>query len=249
MGILGRLRTHPFGVRAHFEQSVVLTYALPASQLDALVPAPFSLDVSREHPHLGYVAVALVRARDLRPGRLPRFLGRDFFLVGYRVFVRYVDARGRRLRGLYILGSATDSPVMARLGSLTTDYRYAVIDVAEDLRDRSYAVESTAGGLDVCVDWGGEPVLPEGSPFADWRAARRFAGPLPFTFSYDEPEGRVIVVEGVREDWRPQPVRVWRAGVAKLREPALAGARLASGFRVGDIPYRWRRGYCEPWPR
>ena len=249
MGILGRLRQHPLGVRAHFEQSVVLTYAFPAAQLGELIPAPFALDVSREHPYLGYAAVALVRARELRPTGLPRALGRDFFLAGYRVFVRYTDLRGRRLRGLYILGSATDSGLMARLGGLTTDYRYEVIDVAEDLRDSSYAVESVAGGLDICVDWSGDPVLPDGSPFADWRAARRFAGPLPFTFSYDEAEARVLLVEGVREGWRPQPVRVWRADVTRLRVPPLRDGQLASAFRVHDVPYRWRRGYCEPWPR
>ena len=236
-------------MRAHFEQSVVLAYALPANQLGPLLPPPFALDVSERHPYLGYVAVALVRARQLRPEGMPRALGRDFFLVGYRVFVRYTDARGRRLRGLYILGSATDSPVMARLGGLVTDYRYELIDVAEDLREVSYAVESRAGGLDVCVDWSGAPVLPEGSPFADWRAARRFAGPLPFTFSYDAAEERVTIVEGVREHWRPQPIRVWRAEVAKLLEAPFRDRALASAFRVHDIPYRWRRGYCERWPR
>lgn len=254
MDLGARLRTHPFGVRARLEQSVVLTYAVPAIQLQALLPPPLRLDVAEATPELGYVAVALVRARDLRPGSLPRVMGKSFFLAGYRVFVRYEDVRGRRLRGLYILGSATDSPIMARLGGLMTDYRYRVIDVEEDVRPGSYAVRSERGGLDVSVAWragGGaaEAALPEGSPFADWRAARRFAGPLPFTFGYDATRGRVIVVEGVREDWTPAPVSVWRSEVEYLRGGAFAGARLAAAFRVQDVPYRWKAGYTEPWPR
>ena len=249
MDLGSRLRTHPLAVSARLEQSVVLTYAVPAEQLRALLPPPLTLDVSAEHPGLGYVAVAMVRARDLRPEGLPRAVGRNFFLAGYRVFVRYEDLRGRRLRGLYILRSATDSRLMARLGGLMTDYRYQHIDVSEDARGFSYAVTSKRDGLDVCVSWKGEVGLPEDSPFADWKAARRFAGPLPFTFGYDEAEGRVIIVEGVREDWDPQPVQAWRANVAFVRRDTFAGARLAAAFRVHDVPYRWKPGYTEPWPR
>ena len=249
MDLGSRLRTHPLGVSARLEQSVVLTYAVPAEQLRALLPPPLTLDVSREHPELGYLAVAMVRARDLRPDGFPPSLGRNFFLVGYRIFVRYEDVRGRRLRGLFILRSATNSRLVARLGGLMTDYRYRHIDVSEDARAFSYAVTSKRGGLDVCVSWKKDVGLPEGSPFADWKAARRFAGPLPFTFSYDETEGRVIVVEGVREDWTPQPVQAWRANVAFVRRDVFRGAQLAAAFRVHDVPYHWKPGYTEPWPR
>jgi hypothetical protein len=56
---------------------------------------------------------------------------------------------------------------------------------------------------------GGEKIaLPEGSPFADWKEARRFAGPLPFTFTYTAKKKQVLIIEGVRENWKPEPVRV-----------------------------------------
>ena len=249
MDLGSRLRTHPLGVSARLKQSVVLTYAVPAERLRPLLPPPLTLEVWREHPGLGYLAVAMVRARDLRPEGLPRVMGRDFFLVGYRVFVRYEDLRGRRLRGLYILGSATDSRMMSRMGDLMTDYRYALIDVSEDTRAFSYAVTSKKGGLDVCVSWKKPAGLPEGSPFSDWKAARRFAGPLPFTFGYDVPNARVIVVEGVREHWTPEPVQVWRDNVDFLRDERFRDARLAAAFRVHDVPYHWKPGYTEPWPR
>ena len=68
---------------------------------------------------------AVVRARALRPTGHPRWSGQDFWLIGYRIFVRYTNAQGRGSRGLYILGSETDLRLMARLGNCFTRYRYA----------------------------------------------------------------------------------------------------------------------------
>jgi hypothetical protein len=50
--------------------------------------------------------------------------------------------------------------------------------------------------------------LPAGSPVADWKEARRFAGPLPFTFTYDAAREQRLIIEGVRENWKPVPVTV-----------------------------------------
>jgi hypothetical protein len=85
--------------------------------------------------------------------------------------------------------------------------------------------------------------LPVGSPFPDCRTARRFAGPLPFTFSSDG-GGRFVVIEGSRPTWSPRPVEVERWDVPFLREGALAGASpvLANAFAVEPVPYRWSRG-------
>jgi len=50
--------------------------------------------------------------------------------------------------------------------------------------------------------------LPETTPFRSLQDARHFAGPLPFTFSYDEHEKKMVVIKGVRRAWTPEPVRV-----------------------------------------
>lgn len=243
------LRDHPFAVRAHFERSTVLTYALPATTLAPTLPPCLSLDVyDCPSGPLGFVAVALVRTRALRPAVLPAALGRDFFLIGYRIFVRYTDARGKRLRGLYILRSQTDSAAMTRLGSLFTHYAYEHVDIAETLTPDTYAVRSRAGGLHVAFDLE-RGDLPPDSPFPDWRAARRFAGPLPHTFTYDAARGRVVIVRGLRQNWRPVPTGVRYAEVGLWRAWGYNEARLASAFRVEDVPYAWERGYTETWPR
>ena len=84
------LQRHPFAVEAHFDWTLVLTYALPAATLRPLLPPGLTLD---EYDGQGFVAVALVQTRRLRPAGWPTWSGQDFFLTGYRVFTRFRDGR------------------------------------------------------------------------------------------------------------------------------------------------------------
>jgi len=202
------MKQHPFAVEAFFERSVVLTYAFPKEQLEPFLPARLSLDTFQDET--AFVAVAMVQTKSLRPKGFPRWLGRDFLLVGYRIFVRYESRAGKRLRGLYILKSETDRFFMKVLGNLFTHYRYSKVDVAlRDLESR-ITVQCDTTGFAVTVERGeqDEPPLPSGSPFANWKEARRFAGPLPFTFSVIPESQRVVMIEGVRQNWKPRPVPV-----------------------------------------
>src|SRR5580693_1468897 len=117
--MLHLLKRHPFPVQAFFRQSLVLTYAFPASVLQPLLPPGLSLDTYGDY---GFLAIALVQTQKLRPSFLPAALGRDFFLSGYRIFARL--ASGASLRGLHILRSDTDSRWMAAAGNLLTHYHY-----------------------------------------------------------------------------------------------------------------------------
>jgi hypothetical protein len=100
--------------------------------------------------------------------------------------------------------------------------------------------------LRVAVETGGENVaLPVGSPFADWKEARRFAGPLPFTFTYNAAEREVLVIEGVRQNWQPGPVKVIQQQVGFLDSLRLKESRLANAFIVNQIPYYWKSGRIE----
>src|ERR671922_291379 len=108
--MLERLKRHPLAVEAHFRHSLVLTYAWPRQVLEPLLPPGLVLD---RHHEFGFTAIALVQTERLRPAFLPASLGLDFFLIGYRIFVRVVDAPS--LRGLYILRSDTDRRTMVAL--------------------------------------------------------------------------------------------------------------------------------------
>ena len=224
------LKRHPLPVVAHFRHSLVLTYALPRTTLEPLVPPGLELDTLGD---LGFAAVALVETEALRPAGLPRALGRDFFLVGYRVFVR----RGS-LRGLRILRSETDSLVVARLGNALTRYGWRRVGIRRRDEPPAYEVHTTSG-LHVVAELRPAP-LPESSPFADLREARRFAGPLPYTFEHERETGALVAVRGVRSAWEPQPV-----GVEVLRNDfveSLGGGSLANAFHVARVDYRWERG-------
>ena len=224
------LKRHPLPIVAHFRHSLVLTYAFPREVLDPLVPPGLELDALGG---LGFAAVALVQTEALRPAGLPRALGRDFFLVGYRIFVR----RGS-LRGLRILRSETDAALVALVGNALTRYGWRRVGI--DVRDEPPVYDvRTSSGLHVRADL--RPAsLPEGSPFAGAREARRFAGPLPYTFEHEPETGAIVAVRGVRAGWEPQPVRadVHRNDFAD----ELGGGSLANAFHVGDVDYRWERG-------
>lgn len=238
-----RLNHHPFAVEAHLARTTVLTYAAPAAALQPLLPPCLALDT---YGGAGFVAVAMVQTQSLRPRGLPAWLGQDFFLIGYRLLVRYRTRAGKRLRGLYILRSETDRRRMALLGNLLTNYRYAHVSIAQESRPDQQRIYSPDTGLDVRVaePAGPEPALPPGSPFTDWAQARRFAGPLPFTFAWHPPQ--VVIVQGQREFWTPRPVQVQAARVPFLAQ--LPGPlTLASAFVTEDIPYHWQRGRTERW--
>ena len=79
------LKRHPFPVVAWFERVVAISFAFPEEILRPLVPEPVEIDC---HQGFGFVAVALVWTKGLRPAAFPRFMGQDFFLAGYRIFTR-----------------------------------------------------------------------------------------------------------------------------------------------------------------
>ncbi|RSK34032.1 DUF2071 domain-containing protein [Hymenobacter metallilatus] len=237
---------HPFGVEALLSRTTVLTFAAPAAELQRLLPPCLTLDTLDDT--WGFVAVALVQTRQLRPQGLPAWLGHQFFLIGYRIFVRYTTAAGKRLRGLYILGSETDKRHMQWLGNLLTSYRYRTVDIYQAAIATGQTILSRQAGLCIEVEnLVNEPELPAGSPFRNWQQARRFAGPLPFTFSWSPATKQVVIVEGIREEWQPQPVRVVAAEVAFIRNLGLGKVRLASAFTMQNIPYRWKKGRTETW--
>jgi hypothetical protein len=239
--MLAGLKRHPFPVVAWFDQVRAVSFAFPEAVLRPVVPEPLEID---SHEGWGFVTVALVWTRRLRPAVFPDFLGQDFFLAGYRVFTRLRDQDGRRLRGLRILRSETDKGRMAFFGNLLTHYQYRRVNLEQsESRVRTWLPDGRET-LDLSFELTREPQSPpEGSPFADLRTARTFAGPMPFTFDA-EGDGRFVVIEGKRTDWAPRPVRVTGWKVALFDEAPFRGVApvLANAFRVEAVPYRWERG-------
>ncbi|HEX4647094.1 MAG TPA: DUF2071 domain-containing protein [Verrucomicrobiae bacterium] len=252
ISLLERLKRHPIPVRAFFRHSLVLTYAFPKELLEPLLPPGLVLDTFNNH---GFVAIAMVQTEGLRPAFCPRAFGRDFFLAGYRIFARYKTITGRTLRGLRILRSDTNRRMMVFFGNRLTHYNYRLAKVDFQARNDQLEIEIKTPGneadLHVVAGLKTRPAsLPVGSCFKNLPEARLFAGPLPYTFDYERGTHSIIMIEGIRKNWKPQPVQVEVLKNTFFEHAPFDRAQplLANAFHVENINYEWRRGIVEALP-
>jgi hypothetical protein len=241
------LKNHPFAVEAFFESSVVLTFAVPKDQLQHLIPECLELDTLNDK--WAFLAVAMVQTKDLRPKGFPKLIGNDFFLIGYRIFVRFETTQGKKLRGLYILKSETDKSRMTFIGNIFTHYNYTTTDIHQKLDNTVIEINSFKSGLKIKFDFSGVENIsvPAGSPFADWKEARRFAGPLPFTLTKINNRNEILVIEGVRQNWKPMPIHILDSDFSFINHLNLTGVTLANAFMIRSVPYYWKKGKTELW--
>lgn len=242
--MLHLVKRHPIPIVAFFRRALAITFAFPPEVLQPLIPQGLMLDTWGGY---AFLAIALVQTEHLRPSFLPAFVGRSFFLSGYRIFTRL--AEGPSIRGLKILRSDTDRAMMLCAGNLLTHYNYRLceVDLKEDSGTIRWRVQTphSEADLDVEAHITGEPAqLPAGSPFRTMADARRFAGPLPYTFDYEQPTGAIIGIQAVRQHWTPKPVAVEirRATFFESEPFCRAKPVLANAFHVQNVPYQWQRG-------
>lgn len=243
--MLSFLKDHPFAVEAFFESSIVLTFAIPEEELQKLIPESLELDTFENK---GFIAVAMVQTKDLRPKGFPKYIGNDFFLIGYRIFVKYYTSSGKRLRGLYIIKSETDQKKMELFGNIFTHYRYTTTDVSKTSDNNQTIIRSQKSDFKVVVDEQAENVaLPEDSIFKNWKEARRFAGPLPFTFTFNREKKEMLIIEGVRQNWKPEPLLIEDYHFSFLEKFQFSKIVLANSFIIKNIPYSWKKGKKDQW--
>ena len=241
------LKNHPFAVEAFFESSIVLTFAVPKEQMQYLIPECLQLDTFNEK--WAFLAVAMVQTKALRPKGFPKLLGNNFFLIGYRTFVRFRTSLGKSLRGLYILKSETDKREMEFFGNIFTHYNYTTTDIHQKNDSGIVEINSHKSDFKVRIAYtdSDDIPLPPASVFTDWKEARRFAGPLPFTFTYEPGSKKVLIIEGVRQNWNPVAVEVLDCNFSFINKLNLSGVRLANAFIIRNIPYYWKKGKTELW--
>ena len=175
-------------------------------------------------------------------------MGNDFFLIGYRIFVRYTNNAGKRLRGLYILKSETDKKKMEIMGNIFTHYNYTTTDIIQTEQTHTKVIFSVKSNFKITLDNAEENIaLPQHSPFPDWATARRFAGPLPFTFTFNANTKEVLIIEGVRQNWTPNPAKIIDYEFSFLDSLDIENPILANAFIIKNIPYYWKKGKKEVW--
>lgn len=240
-GLWPWFKSQPFDVRAHFEFSLVLTFSIPIEQAVKILPAPLLPDTFKEQ--YAFIAIAIVKCKGLRPVFLPSIFGQDFHLTGYRIFSKYLNIKEKQLRGLYILQSRTDKKLMKYLGRVFTRYKYRSADIILKYENNTGMISSKSCDLSITFkQQSTENKLPEQSVFTSWKEARKFAGPLPFTFSVDRQQNEILIIEGVRKNWDPEPVEILNFKIPFLKD---YDAQLASAFMIKDVPYSWKKGKIE----
>lgn len=240
------LKNHPFAVEAFFESSVVLSFAIPKQELESYIPECLELDTFDDQ--WGFVAAAMVQTKGLRPKGFPKFLGNDFFLIGFRIFVKYKSKSGKIYRGLYIIKSETDKKKMEFFGNMFTHYNYSTTDINIFSNEEIRTFSSEKSKLNIVIEQTDEEIdLPSESPFEDWKAARKFAGPLPFTFTYNETDKTVLIIQGVRQNWKPKPIKIKSYQIDFIDQLKFKNIKLANAFEINNIPYYWKKGRREQW--
>lgn len=240
------LKNHPFAVQTHFESSLVLTFAVPKEQLQNLIPECLELDTFQDK--WAFIAIAMVQTKGLRPKGFPSFMGNDFFLIGYRIFVRYTNNAGKRLRGLYIIKSQTDKKKMEFFGNIFTHYNYTTTDIEQTRSENFKTIRSEQSKFEVTIEETKDEIkIPENSPFTDWKDARKFAGPLPHTFTVNTEDNTILTILGIRQNWKPKAVKVECYHFDFLNKLNLQNMVLANAFEIKNIPYYWEKGKIEKW--
>ena len=240
------LKNHPFAVEAYFDSSLVLTFAVPKEQLQNFIPDCLELDTFQDK--WAFVAIAMVQTRGLRPKGFPIFMGNDFFLIGYRIFVRYTNNAGKRLRGLYIIKSQTDKKKMEFFGNIFTHYNYTTTDIKQRKNGNFKTIISEQSKFEITIEQTDDEIkIPESSPFTDWKDSRKFAGPLPHTFTVNTKDKTILTILGVRQNWKPEPVKVKSYHFDFLNNLKLQNIVLANAFEIKNVPYHWEKGKIEKW--
>jgi hypothetical protein len=246
------LRAHPIPIVARFEYGLALTYGFPRQLLSPLLAPGLELDTYGDH---AFLSVVSVHTRELRPAFLPKTFGHNFCLTSYRLFTRFKTRDGEVLRGLQTLRNDSDLAWMVAWGNRLTRYGYRRAQFEYKKQDGLLILDVTTpnaeADLTFTADTSSRAALPPaGSPFPDIETSRQFAGPLRLTFEYDPDLHSIIVVEGRRTNWQPQPVPVQIDRSTFLQSPSFRGFKplLANAFYLTDVPYRWERGRREQLP-
>ena len=240
------LQNNPFAVEAYFESSTILTFAVAKEELERYVPKPLKLDLFDDK--WGFLTIAMVDTKDLRPKGLPKIFGNDFFLIGYRIFVRYQTSTGKNLRGLYILKSETNKLKMEFLGNIFTRYAYTTTDIAQKTDGHQVEIKSKKSKFNLLYSRQaeGEMRLPKNTVFPSWKEARRFVGPLPFTFEVDQANNKVLIIEGVRENWIAEPIELRTVNFDFIDSFNFNSIQLSNAFEIRGVPYYWKKGVFDP---
>lgn len=238
---LASIKYHPFKMKALFRYCYIFTFSIPIKKAESFLHKGLKADsFNGEH---AFYTIAIVDTKNLRPAFFPKFLGGSFVLIGHRIFVRLKAKTGKVYRGLQILKSETDSLRMKIIGNFFTHYNYEKSNIQFIRNLSSLEIINKDSGFKVKIDNSSkEPKLPKESPFISLKEAKKFAGPMPFTFSHLVGDNKLLTVEGKRQTWQVNPIAVQSLTMPDFALEHFPEAKLASAFKIENVDYNWQKG-------
>lgn len=233
---------------------VLVSLRVEAGVVEAMVPRPVEVvTLERGGVRWGFLNVVLCRIEGMRPVGVPAALGVSYTHIAYRVMVRWTGAGGGdgvERRGLYFLRSDVDSPVVAGMGNLVSDFRMHAGDARVWREGDAVRAVCGEGESDhparvwAEVDASGPGGLAEGSVFADEGEAAGFLKYEPLGLSPTRDGRGVRLAEVMRDEaaWRERAARVVGMELGYLRPYERHGLAVERATAVEPIEYRWRLG-------
>ncbi len=235
------MRPLPFPVKAWFDFFVVLFFSIDKDNTTKLIPYPLELDL---HNGNAIFAVAIVKTKNFRPSFLPAWMGMNFNLVGYRFLTTWKKSEGKTMRGLKIIMSQTNQKIMKIVGDKITQYKFNYNPITIKKEDCFVSIKGNGINIKLKIHEDSSQVpLPSTSIFENWQGARKFAGPLLYTFEINEDKKQLSITEGTRKNWTPKPIEVINCELDFLKQDSIAGLNpmLSAAFMVKEIPYSWKK--------
>ena len=237
------MRPLPFNIRVHFDFFLVLIYAVDKEKAEALLPKPF---IHETYGDKAIMAVAFAKANRFRPSFFPKFLGLAFNFAGFRHMAKYQQKSGKTIRGLKIIRSVSNKKMMVRGGDELTQYKFQYDPFT--IKEKDNIIRIKGKSIDVAVqeiEKKEDANLPAGSVFPSWTEARKFGGPLLYTFELNNES--VSITEGSRKYWQPFPVEVLHANTDFFDSPPYNDLQpvLSAAYMIKDIPYSWKKAVIE----
>jgi hypothetical protein len=193
-------------VRGVIDRRILVNYRVAPGTLAPLLPAPFR---PKLHRGQGMVGICLIRLRDLRPRRLPRWLGIGSENAAHRTAVEW-DEDGSVRSGVYVKRRDSSSWLNALLGGRLFPgiHSHATFTVKEADTHLEVALRSDDGVTSLSVIGDVAAALPGTSCFDSLEEASAFYQEGSLGYSATSDPGRFQGLELRCHRWKVEPLAV-----------------------------------------
>jgi hypothetical protein len=221
------------------DRRILVNYRVDLHVLAGILPAPFR---PKQVAGYGIAGICLIRLKQLRPRRLPAWLGFASENAAHRIAVEWNEA-GERREGVFIPRRDTSSRWNSFAGGRVFPgvHHRARFNVVEGEGCYRVQVDASDGGH-VLVDARLATELPAGSIFASLRQATEFFAAGSVGYSAGAAAGVYEGLELAIDAWRVDPLDVLRVESSFFEDPGrfpAGSAELDCALLMHDVEHQW----------